>query len=218
MQPRPLAFVFDMDGVLVRSEGVHLAAYQAVFARRGISLTADRYRQLFGRSREQVIQAVMGQLPPGELERMMAEKGDEVIGVIAERGVDQVAGAKEFVGAVQALGLPTAVATSSRTPALFLEAIGLDGAFDVVVGRTQVQDPKPAPEAYLLAARGLGVPPESCVVIEDSPLGVTAARRAGAYVVALTTTHGAEALGEAHRVVDGFASLGDLLHRPPGPR
>ena len=211
MSDLPKAFVFDMDGVLVLSESVHLTAYQAVFSRRGVELTAARYNTLFGRSREQVIVAVLGVLPSEELWEVMAEKGREVAVVLRDRGVDEVPGAKDFVRAVRAGGLGTAVATSSRTPRLFLDAIGAESLFDVIVGRTHVKEPKPAPDAYLAAARGLGVAPSACIVIEDSPLGVSAARAAGAYVVALTTTHGAGALGDAHRVVAGFSDLEDLL-------
>ena len=66
------AVLFDLDGVLVLSQEVHLAAYQIVFERRGIALSAARYRELFGRSREQVIRAVAGDRPQEDRARMMA--------------------------------------------------------------------------------------------------------------------------------------------------
>ncbi len=64
-----------------------------------------------------------------------------------------------------------------------------------------VQNGKPAPDPYWQAAQGLGVDPARCLVIEDAPVGVRAAHAAGARVVAVQTTHGAEELFEADAVV-----------------
>jgi beta-phosphoglucomutase-like phosphatase (HAD superfamily) len=64
-----------------------------------------------------------------------------------------------------------------------LRGIGLRDAFDALASATEVAHPKPAPDLYLLAASKLGVPPEACVAIEDTPTGLRAARAAGMYGV-----------------------------------
>ena len=66
---------------------------------------------------------------------------------------------------------------------------------------------KPAPDLFLYAAAQLGAPPERCLVIEDSPRGIEAARRAGIPVIALATTHEKEMLQEADRVVGSFGEI-----------
>jgi beta-phosphoglucomutase len=86
-------------------------------------------------------------------------------------------------------GYPTALATQSHREQArrVLDILGLTDEFDVVVTRDDVEHGKPDPEMHLLAARELGVRPEECLAIEDSPAGVKAALAAGAEVVAVTT-------------------------------
>ena len=74
----------------------------------------------------------------------------------------------------------------------------------VLVSADQVEHGKPAPDCYLLAAERLGVDPAACLVFEDAPAGIAAARAAGMTVWAVTTTHAAAALGEAQRVAAGL--------------
>jgi beta-phosphoglucomutase-like phosphatase (HAD superfamily) len=86
-------------------------------------------------------------------------------------------------------GYPTALATQSHREQArrVLDILGLTGEFEVVVTRDDVEHGKPDPEMHLLAARELGVGPEECLAIEDSPAGVKAALAAGAEIVAVTT-------------------------------
>ena len=86
-------------------------------------------------------------------------------------------------------GLPVGVASSSLRSwiQIKLEAIGLENAFDVLVGGDDVIRGKPEPDIYLQAARGLGVPPDECIAIEDSPTGIASAVAAGAYTIAVWT-------------------------------
>ena len=81
-----------------------------------------------------------------------------------------------------------------------LAALDLEDQFDVVIGVDQVQHPKPDPEIYLLAAERLGVPPEECMVIEDSPPGVQAGLAAGMNVVAVATPFTVERLHSAGQI------------------
>ena len=77
----------------------------------------------------------------------------------------------------------------------------------VLIGADDVQQGKPDPEGYLAAARALGVDPARCLVIEDAPAGIAAAKAAGATVVAVTTTHAAEDLAEADKVVSSLRAV-----------
>lgn len=202
--PSFAAVVFDMDGVLVHSGPVHYAAYREVFAREGVDLAPADYRRLFGRSREQVIMALLPELDEADIERLCLAKQGAVERVLTHQQVEPIPGALELAHAVGEAGLARAVTTSSRAPGPFLEAIGATELFPVVVDRTMVRRPKPDPEPYLLTAERLGVEPAHCLVLEDSPVGVRAARAAGATVLALTTSYAAEALGEAHAILRSF--------------
>jgi beta-phosphoglucomutase-like phosphatase (HAD superfamily) len=86
----------------------------------------------------------------------------------------------------------------------------LVGIFNCIVFGQEVPESKPSPEIYLLAAKRLQVTPNDCVVIEDSPLGVRAAKTAGMKCLAVTNTHGRENLEEADIVVDSLENV-DLI-------
>lgn len=81
----------------------------------------------------------------------------------------------------------------------------------VVVGGTDVAQGKPSPDGYLRAAAELGVAPRLCLVVEDAPSGIAAARAAGAVVMAVATTHPREALHDADVIVDDLVDAQDLL-------
>lgn len=204
------AYLFDMDGVLVRTEALHFGAYVGLFEARGVRFTLEDYRRVgAGRPREQVLRTVLGPLEGDALAALMAEKQQRVEVLVAERGVDLIPGAEAFVARSRAAGLRQAVATSSRSPALFLGAMA--ARFDAVVDRGQVAHGKPAPDLFLRAAALLGAAPADCLVFEDAPAGVEAARAAGMRVVALSTSHSPEALSDADRVVPDFRALADEL-------
>ena len=94
------------------------------------------------------------------------------------------------------------MATSARrdTALTNLRVLGLEHPAILVTGQ-DVESGKPSPDPYLLAARQMGIDPARCVVVEDAPAGIKAGKSAGAYVVALTTTHEADELDEADQVI-----------------
>jgi sugar-phosphatase len=88
-----------------------------------------------------------------------------------------------------------------------LDRLGLLGLFTVIVAGGDVRAGKPDPEGYRRASDELAVPPSRCVVFEDSPAGLAAARSAGMYCVAVATTHPRSELGEADRIVSDLTEV-----------
>lgn len=185
---RPHALLFDFDGVLIESEyagNVHIARFltgagHAVTPEDSMANFMGLSGDSFTRAIERFIDAP---IPPGFREARAAEDAR----VVAE-GVDAVAGAIAFVRALPA-GLPRAIVSSSSTAWIraHLDHIGLADAFGdhVYSGREHVANGKPAPDVYLFGANRLGVPIEDCVILEDSPVGVTGAVASGARVIGL---------------------------------
>ena len=205
---KPQAFIFDMDGVLVSSEQVHWKAYRDTFASEGIEYPWEAYRKTgLGISRENVIRKVLGTLEEEKLLQLMKHKEDHVRAILAREKVERIPGALEFIDEIHRRGRKTAVATSSRNPDLFLGAGGYLDTFDLIVGRCDVQQPKPHPETYTQAAAKLGISPADCLAFEDSPAGVEAALAAGMPVFALVTTHTREDVSRATAVFDGFEQI-----------
>jgi HAD superfamily hydrolase (TIGR01509 family) len=190
------ALIFDMDGLLVDSEGLAAAAMDRFLAERGLTRQPDVHAQLLGRRLVEAIAIVRdGYGLDEELDLMIARYGE--LRLESLRGaVRAMPGAAEIIERARLAGYRIALATSGlRVHAdLSLGEAGLAGRFDTEVTGDEVPRGKPAPDLFLLAAQRLGVAPEEAIVLEDSPLGVEAAANAGMRAVAV--------LGHPGRVVD----------------
>lgn len=195
-----------MDGVLIESS----AAVRVGYSEWAIANSLDPEEVLaivHGRRTVEVVTEF------GFTEDVEAE-ADRLERLIAERAKPEHA-IEETCELYRSLDLNrVGVATSARRETALgnLHVLGLEHPKVLVTGQ-DVESGKPAPDPYLLAAGRLGADPDECVVIEDAPAGIRAGKSAGAYVVALTTTHEADELHEADRVIApeeleaAFASL-----------
>ena len=205
------AVVFDLDGVLLRSEEVWDAVRERYVRERG------------GRYDEEVQRAMMGMSAP-EWSRFLHEEAGvpddseainrDVVARMLEsyrRKLPLLPGAAEAVRRTAA-AFPLALASSSNREVFeaVLELAGLADCFRATVSSAEVERGKPAPDVYLEAARRLGVAPELCTAVEDSQAGIRSAKTAGMRVVAIPNASyppDEEALVLADAVV---RSLGDL--------
>ncbi len=197
------ALLFDLDGTLIDSMPHHQSAWDAWYARRGLAMdSSEFFAATAGRSNAEILADLFPALSVDEHVAMADEK-EALYREIAVQSLALIGGAKAFVDAARAHGLRMAVCTASTVPnmALAFKLHGIDGWVEHVVSPADVTSGpgpavplrgKPHPDIFLEAARRLGIDPQDCVVFEDAPLGVEAARRAGMPAVALTTTLGAE--------------------------
>ena len=180
------AVLFDMDGLLVDTEPLWLETETGVMARLGAPWTPEDQQALLGGSMRRTVGYLLAKAtrpaPPETVERWMMEG---MLDRVRAGRVTVRPGARELLAAVAGAGLPYALVTSSQRA--FAEAVlGATGmTFPVTVCGEDVTATKPDPEPYLLAAKLLGVAPERCVVLEDSPNGVASATAAGCRVVAV---------------------------------
>ncbi|MBM4361934.1 MAG: HAD-IA family hydrolase [Deltaproteobacteria bacterium] len=219
---RPVTHVlFDLDGVLLDTEGLYTAATASVLARFGISFDPALKSRLMGRdalvSARIVIDALGVPLSPEDLVR---ERRPRLEALLAESPPRE--GAESFVRALRSAGAPAAVATSSER-ALYELKSGRHAWFDLFAAVVCGDDPrvrarKPAPDIFLVAAAALGAPPSGCLVVEDSPAGAEAAIAAGMRVVVLADPSlGPADFPPVDRLVRSFDDLDakDLLSRGP---
>ncbi|MBX3605688.1 MAG: HAD family phosphatase [Piscinibacter sp.] len=186
----------------------HHDAWVEWHARRGLTIDADAFfERTAGRSNAEILAEMYPAASPGEIDALADEK-EAIYREIAARRLALIAGTQRFVAQAQAAGLRLAVCTAS-TPENMALAFGrfpIREWVETVVSpadRASAPQPerhpgeplrgKPHPDIFLEAAARLGVAPARCIVFEDAPLGVEAARRAGMDAVALTTTLGAGA-------------------------
>ena len=178
------ALVFDLDGVLVDSEPVHLRASQRLVAPQRIS--EQDYAHFTGVAIEPFMQWVREQFGfTDSVEALTARYGGLVTEELRAGAIEPLEGARELIAAAREAGWAVGLASQSIAGWVeaTLEGCGLTGAFDVAISGDEIERGKPAPDIYLLAAERLGVAPAACVAIEDAPAGVQSAAAAGMLVV-----------------------------------
>lgn len=195
----PEAVVFDNDGLLLDTELAWTRAEEALFARRGAIFTSAHKRVLIGSSRSQAAIKLEAMLErPGEGEVLM----DELHSLVMEEvlcGVPFRPGASELLERLRATSMPLAVASNSKRDFLerTLSGAGLleEGPFDAIVCADDVANPKPHPDIYLEACSRLGFQASRCAALEDSPVGVEAARAASMLVIGVPYFRGSQLPG-----------------------
>lgn len=182
--PLPAAVLWDMDGTLVDTEPLWIAAERGLVESHGSTWTEADSRALVGSDlltagayiRDR---AALPMTPAAVVEHLVAEV---LRGV--SRGVGWRPGARELLYGLRALDVPCALVTMSYRPlADAVTALLVPGTFAAVITGDEVTHGKPHPEPYLSAAAQLGVEPSECVVIEDSETGAAAGSSAGARVI-----------------------------------
>jgi HAD superfamily hydrolase (TIGR01509 family) len=210
------AVIFDMDGVIVDSEGRHEQAFLEVVRELGYGQTHGvNWEDYVGRSDHELwLDFVAKHKPSQPLEQLLKMKRDRVLEIL-RREEPIFAGLPELVerlAAVCKLGL----ASGSERPVVeaVLSLQDLRRFFSATVTASDIQRGKPQPDIFLRTAELLGVAPADCWVIEDSKPGVAAGLAAGMRVIAITNTHPATALQSATRVVASYAEIQRLLLPP----
>ncbi|OPY26378.1 MAG: fructose-1-P/6-phosphogluconate phosphatase [Methanocella sp. PtaU1.Bin125] len=211
------AVLFDMDGVVTDTMPVHLRAWQEAFRPYGVDVEKmDVYLREGMQSKamaREIAREKGREFSEGELKKIVEEKGR-----IFDREAAGHARAYDGVAATLTMlrnnGLKTALVTGSRSASAHkvLQAAGLAGLFDVVVTGDDTEKGKPDPDPYLKAIEKCGVDRLNCIVVENAPLGIRSAKAAGVdYVIAVSTSLGADYLKEADEVVDSVAKLEQCL-------
>jgi len=176
------AVIFDCDGVLVDSEPLAAKEWASVLGAMGLPIDIDRiYREFLGRSTVTMINAAQRDYDV-DLRPALPDFSVRLENAFRD-ALTPIPGIAEVLAELR---VPHAVASSSAFERiqLSLELTGLRRFFgDHVYSSTMVKNGKPAPDLFLFAADKLGVAPADCVVIEDSPAGVTAAQAAGMRVI-----------------------------------
>lgn len=214
------AVIFDFDGVIVDSEPLHLRAFQRTVETLGLKLsTTDYYLRYLACDDKSFFRRFLEdngqQCTEREIARLVEEKGvcfEEMIG----EDIRIFPGVVEFLEAIRGK-FHVAIGSGALTEEinLILRRKGLSGFFGFVVGADDTENPKPSPEVYLKCLERLvreydsTITAAQCVVFEDSPHGVLAAKRAGMRCVGITNSCSGDELALADRVAESFSEIID---------
>ena len=213
------AVIFDFNGIIVDDEPIHFELFRKVFSEEGIDLTKQAYYERYlGFDDRGAFSFGFGEhnrpLNHQKLTELIDRKARYYQQAIRNH-VTIFPGAKELI--VNLAGdLPLAVASGALRNEIetILTTAGLIGHFKAIVSAEDVEWGKPEPDIFIKALAMLNagmdnpIQASDCIVIEDSKEGIKGARRAGMKCLAVTNSHPAELLGEAHTIVKSLEEVG----------
>jgi HAD superfamily hydrolase (TIGR01509 family) len=208
----PYGIIFDMDGVLINSEPFIIKAATQMFAERGLKVKPEDFHPFTGTGENRFIGGVAEKYNFLLNIQQAKERTYDIYLEIIKGNLKPLPGAKEFINHCRKLGKKIAVASSAdmrKVKGNLAEMKIPSEIFDAVIVGDDVEHKKPAPDIFLLAAEKISLDPEDCLVIEDAPSGIKAAKAAGCRCLAITSSFTPEKLNGA----DFFAP--DLAHVPP---
>lgn len=184
--PQIKGVLFDMDGLLLDTEVLYKRFWMAACHFYGYPMTQLQALQMRSIGEKDGTAKLRGWFGESVDYHQVRNKRIELMDAFIEKeGVIVKPGAFELLAFLKEAGIRTAVATSSplERAKAHLSSVGLEAFFDAICSGRQVENPKPAPDIYRYAAQKLGLKPEQCLALEDSPAGIESAFRAGCFPV-----------------------------------
>lgn len=204
-----IAFIFDLDGVIVDTAKYHYKAWKKLANDLGFDFTLEQNELLKGVSRVQSLEILLDigkvSLPNEEKQRIMQDKNTHYLEFIGQMGQDEILdGMHGVLLYLKDKNIPFSLGSASKNARLILKQLELIDLFDAIVDGNDVSKAKPDPEVFLIAAKKLGVAPSNCIVVEDAIAGVEAANNAGMTSIGIGAS---DTLNKASRVYSTTSEL-----------
>ena len=184
--PRIRGVLFDMDGLVLDTEILYQRFWMEAAHFYGYPMTCEQALGMRSIGEKDGSAKLKGWFGPEIEYHQIRNKRIELMSAFVEKeGIRPKPGIRELMDYLKAQGIRTSIATSSplEWAKFHLHSQGLDTLFDAICSGRQVPNPKPAPDVYRFAAQTLGLKPEECLALEDSPAGIESAFRAGCFPV-----------------------------------
>jgi len=204
------AIIFDMDGVISDTIGHHTSAESVVLSKYGIHYSPDEIIKKFNALPDhefyKILFSEIGKEP--DLEKLDKEKFI-VFKKLADEKLIATPGAITLIYVLSKNNFLLGVASSapSKIVDLVLTKLQIKKKFKSITTPEDVKKGKPFPDSFLYTAKKLGVSPQECLVIEDAPRGIEAAKKSGMKCIAIATTHNAKDLQGADKIINSFEEL-----------
>jgi beta-phosphoglucomutase family hydrolase len=200
--------IWDLDGVLADTTEAHFQAWKEVLSASEIPFDRKTFDRVFGMNNVGTLTALLGRTPTRKEVTEIADCKERIFRKHVGQLVRPMPGAIRLLAELEHASWLQAVASSApkENIDLIVDALGIRRYFAAILSGALLPEGKPDPALFLAAARALQLPPEQCVVIEDAPVGVEAARRAGMPCIAIATTRPSKLLGPG----PVFASLASV--------
>jgi beta-phosphoglucomutase len=180
---KEIAFIFDLDGVIVDTAKYHYLAWRNLANALGFDFTEAQNELLKGVSRIKSLEILLSlgkvALPGVEKEKLLHQKNKEYLECVNKMTSEEILpGVNNLLNFLEINDIKYALGSASKNAPLILEKVGLLNRFTAIVDGNDVSKAKPDPEVFLIGAKKLGMKPENCVVVEDAIAGIQAANAA----------------------------------------
>ncbi|HEX8460017.1 MAG TPA: HAD family phosphatase [Segetibacter sp.] len=204
------AVLFDLDGTLLDNNEVHHKAWKKYLKDNDKEISDEDFKEnISGRTNQDAVEHIYDKKMSQEEAEKYYLKKEEIYREMYEPDIKAIAGLEKFLKDLQSHDITMAISTSGIQVNIdfMFEHVKIKEYFKKIVNSNDIENGKPDPEIFLKTAEELGIPPENCIVFEDSLSGVKAGKAAGMKVVALTTTHSEEELNEADLVIKDYTEI-----------
>jgi len=183
-------FIFDLDGVITKTEAYHFEAWKETAAFLGYEISPEDNEALKGVSRidslKKIVKWAGKEVFPQTFDRLLEEKNERYLHLLSSLSEDDIMeGVHQFMLEAKEKNHSIALYSSSKNAKLILEKLNIIHLFDVLVDGNDVTRSKPDPEGFVLAANQSKTSPKDCVVFEDSKAGIEAANAIGMTTVGI---------------------------------
>lgn len=209
------AIIFDMDGVLVDSQSAHIKAERAACEKYGLFVPMSEWKNFYGWKIEEIFAFLKKKykMPNVSIDKMVNHKKKEFKNCYQE--TTAIPGSLDFLNFCRKNFKKIALATSTKRSMqkMIFGMFGLEKYFDKISTGDMVQRGKPSPDIYKLAIKKIKLKPKECIVIEDAPNGIIAAKKAGCIALGITTSFSRRKLlaAKADHVGKDFAELKEYI-------
>ncbi|PRD56566.1 HAD family hydrolase [Sphingobacterium gobiense] len=206
----PFAAIFDMDGVICHTNPYHAKAFEHFFDKYKIPYTEKEFEEhMYGKHNSYIMTHFFKREIIGEELKQLEDEKESLFREIYQQEIDPLPHYLPFLDDLKSAGFKTAVATSAPLAnlKLIVDSLQIDTKMDSLMASEDVSQHKPHPEVYLKSAEKLGIPPNACVVFEDSFSGVTAAINAGMNVVGVLSSHSQEELPPCSLYINDYREI-----------
>jgi beta-phosphoglucomutase len=203
------AVIFDMDGVLVDNTAWHIKAWTTFCQRHSVNMSPEQILSNLGNTNKDYLNFLFARnLHPDESERYGREK-EEIYRSIYKEYIKPFKGLMDFFNILEREKFAIGLATSapSINVDFTLDNLGIKDRFQAIVDGSRINKGKPDPEIYLMAAGMLNIPPDNCIVFEDSIHGIQAAVSAGMSSIGVLSSQTKEKLSKANYLINDFTEV-----------
>lgn len=195
--------IFDMDGVLADTGPIHFESWVKMAAEIGLKFTRDLFEETFGQQSPTITRKLVGADVDEDLVEKWASLKEKYYREMVKEKLEPLPGVIRIIKELKSEGFKLAIGSSGppENVDLLLSRLNIKPFFDVIITAADIKKSKPEPDVFLTAAKKLNIMPQNCIVIEDAPVGLEAAKRAGMISIALTTTHNKAELIGAHLII-----------------